>query len=148
MIARCVYCPAPHVTAIKPPFFDFRISHGMCELAAQRAEVELRRRAGRRADLFFGSHIEDLRQNGDGPVTPGAERIHTALLASLSSIMATPKEGYLTAPDMLESDLERVVAVVKAAYQQRVSGRGTLHELAQAVDRLRGRTPGGSEVDP
>jgi hypothetical protein len=72
--------------------------------------------------------------------------LSSVVLTALSEVMVTPAEGYAAAPQLLEADLEQVVAVVKAAFEQRTAGKGTLFALAEAVDKLRGRAPSGAAV--
>jgi hypothetical protein len=122
MISRCVYCPRPHLLGLKAPWFDFRVTDGMCRAAADEQNAKFDAQAA------------------------NAYRVHDTLLVALRPIMSTPKEGYLAAPELLEADLEQLVAVVKAAFEQRVSGKGTQYALAEAVDKLRGRAPSGAVV--
>lgn len=86
-----------------------------------------------------------------GPRVPAAGGAQAAALSSiiltaLSQVMATPAEGYSAQPQLLEADLEQVLDVVKAAFNQRTAGKGTLFELAESVDKLRGRAPSGAAV--
>lgn len=125
MIAKCVWCPSPHVTAIKAPFFDLRVTHGMCPEAEARENARLGPTPGEQAIARLDSIVQPL----------------------LSRILPTPAEGYAAAPaEILQADLEEVVKLVEAAFEQRRWGRGTLMLLAESVDRVRGRTPSGVEV--
>lgn len=131
MIVKCVYCPRPHIFGIKEPFLNFSVTHGLCDAASARMDAE--------------QDAVDTAAAAARPA-PIAERLNNVLLAELSAIVAVPEDGYLLAPEVLEDDLRRVADVVKAAFEQRLSGKGTLWALAEAVDKLRGRAPSGAEV--